>query len=163
MHGLLETWATMPIRRPGNALPFLLLGAFRALIDDLHRQLAEQGHPQLKPVHGFALQMINRGGSITDLGRRLGVTKQAAHKTVMGLENLGYAQRRPSATDRRRIDVVLTGRGVEALALSGAILNQLRDEWASRAGEEEMQVLEEVLERASGQDGMDRILGWLGS
>ncbi|NEE30945.1 MarR family transcriptional regulator [Streptomyces sp. SID7982] len=153
----------MPIRRPGNALPFLLLGAFRALIDELHRQLAEQGHPELQPAHGFALQMISRGGSITDLGRRLGVTKQAAHKTVIGLEGLGYARRQPSSTDRRRTDVVLTERGAEALALSGAILNQLRDAWASRVGEDRMRVLEDVLERASEEDGMDRILGWLGS
>ncbi|MET7637295.1 MarR family winged helix-turn-helix transcriptional regulator [Streptomyces sp. NPDC005438] len=153
----------MPPPRPGNALPFLLLAAFRTLIDELHRRLAEQGHPELQPAHGFAMQMISRGGSLTDLGRRLGVTKQAAHKTVKGLEALGYARRKPSPVDGRRIDILLTDRGADALALSGEILNQLRDEWALVVGEEEMGRMENTLEKVGKQDGMYRILGWLGS
>ncbi|MEU1376879.1 MarR family transcriptional regulator [Streptomyces triculaminicus] len=152
----------MPPERPGNALPFLLLTAFRVLIDELHARLAEMGHPDLRPAHGFALQMISRGGSISDLGRRLGVSKQAASKTVAGLARLGYVERRPSALDQRQVDVALTARGVEALTASGEILNRLRDEWADSVGEREMLLVEDVLARVGGFDGLDRFVGWLG-
>jgi DNA-binding MarR family transcriptional regulator len=152
-----------PPQRPGNALPFLLLTAFRALIDELHVRLAEVGHPDLRPAHGFAMQMISRGGSISDLGRRLGVSKQAASKTVTGLEHLGYVQRRPSTTDQRQIEVSLTARGVDALAVSGEILNQLRDEWAATVGEREMTRVEDALEQLGRPDGIERIIEWLGA
>lgn len=148
---------------PGNVLPFLLLGAFRSLIDELHRRLAEQGHPDLRPAHGFALRMAAGGGSVSDLGRRLGVSKQAASKTVTGLERLGYARRVPSGTDQRQVEVVLTPHGSEALTLSGEILSELRDEWAEAVGEREMAAVEDVLARLSPYDGMEQIAGWLES
>lgn len=149
--------------RPGNMLPFLLLSAFRTLIDELHLRLAEHGHPDLRPAHGFAIQMVSRGGSVSDLGRRLGVSKQAASKTVRGLEGLGYARRVPSAIDQRQVEVLLTPRGVEALTLSGEILNQLRDECAATVGEREMVTLEDALAQLSPYDGMEQIVGWLGA
>ncbi|HYJ13443.1 MAG TPA: hypothetical protein VEW66_07620, partial [Thermomicrobiales bacterium] len=62
----------------GFELAFVLIGAFRQLIDDLHAELAEQGFPEARPGHGFALQAIGPGRvSISDLSRRLGVSKQA--------------------------------------------------------------------------------------
>lgn len=149
--------------RPGYALPFLLLSAFRNLIDELHARLADAGHENLRPAHGVALQMISRGGGVSDLARRLGVSKQAASKTVTALEGLGYAERRPSGADRRRTEVVLTARGAELLALSGEILNELRDEWASVVGEREMTVLQDTLARLGGHDGLEGIVDWLGA
>jgi hypothetical protein len=67
------------MERPGYELPLLLAGGFRLLIDELHEHLAEQGHPELRPVHGFALQAVGRdGATVSEIGRRLGVSKQAA-------------------------------------------------------------------------------------
>lgn len=152
----------MPPQRPRNALPFLLLTAFRTLIDELHVRLADLGHPDLRPAHGIAMQMISRGGSISDLGRRLGVSKQAASKTVAGLERLGYAQRYKNAKDRRQIEVALTARGMDALTLSGQFLNQLRDEWAMTVGEPEMASMEDTLAQLGRPGGFERIVGWLG-
>ncbi|MER7394867.1 MarR family transcriptional regulator [Streptomyces sp. NPDC000151] len=126
-------------------------------------RLADLGHPDLRPAHGIAMQMISGGGSITDLGRRLGVSKQAASKTVAGLEKLGYVQRKASARDQRQVEVTLTARGVEALTLSGDILNQLRDEWAAEVGEDDMTLVQDALEKVGQPDGLDRIVGWLGA
>ncbi|MEU6117413.1 MarR family transcriptional regulator [Streptomyces sp. NPDC047117] len=126
-------------------------------------RLADLGHPDLRPAHGIAMQMISQGGSITDLGRRLGVSKQAASKTVAGLEKLGYVQRKASARDQRQIVVSLTARGMEALTLSGDILNQLRDEWAAEVGEDDMALVEDALEKVGQPDGLERIVGWLGA
>src|ERR1700761_6634028 len=85
-----------PGERAGFELPFLLIGAFRSLIDELHRTLAESGHHEARPLHGFALQAIGpEGSTASELGRRLGVSKQAAAKTVASLERVGYVRREP--------------------------------------------------------------------
>lgn len=82
--------------RAGFELPLLLLGAFRSVIDELHGVLAESGHGEARPLHGFALQAIGPDGSTaSELGRRLGVSKQAAAKTVASLERVGYVGREP--------------------------------------------------------------------
>ena len=85
------------MRRPGFELPLLLAGAFRELIDNLHAELGKHGHGQARPLHGFALQAIGPdGATVSELGRRLGVTKQAAAKTAAGLEQIGYIARQPA-------------------------------------------------------------------
>ena len=70
----------MPADRFGFELPLLLAAAgFRTLIDGLHDQLAARGHPDAGPIHAFALQAIGPdGATVSELGRRLGVSKQAA-------------------------------------------------------------------------------------
>src|SRR5215469_9999008 len=87
----------------GFELPLLLFAGFRAIIDELHAELARRGHPDLRPAHGFALQAIGIGGTTaTEAGRRLGISKQAAGKTIDRLAELGYADRLDDAADRRR-------------------------------------------------------------
>lgn len=128
---------------PGWVLPLLLFGGFRTLIDRLHAELAQQGHPDLRPAHGFAMQAIGRdGATATELGRRLGVSKQAAGKTVDRLVELGYAERGADAADGRRKLVRLTPRGVDALTRSAAVFEELRAEWVERLGVERMRALE---------------------
>ena len=52
----------------------------------------------MRPAHGFAMQAIGlRGATATEAGRRLGISKQAAGKTIDRLEELGYV-RRPVTT-----------------------------------------------------------------
>src|SRR6202161_4328807 len=80
-----------------------LFAWFRSIIDELHAELARRGHPDLRPAHGFALQAIGHGGATaTEAGRRLGISKQAAGKTIERLEELGYVHRAGDETDRRR-------------------------------------------------------------
>jgi DNA-binding MarR family transcriptional regulator len=115
---------------PGWVLPLLLFGGFRTLIDRLHAELAKQGHPDIRPAYGFAMQAIGRdGATASELGRRLGVSKQAAGKTVDRLVDLGYAERIADAADGRRKLVRLTPRGYDSLARSALVFDQLRAEW----------------------------------
>src|SRR3954469_19699399 len=100
---------------PGFELPLLLFAGFRALIDDLHAELARQGHPDVRPAYGFAMQAIGPGGATaSEVGRRLGVSKQAAGKTIDRLEELGYAERVDDPADGRRKLVRLTARGIDS-------------------------------------------------
>ena len=39
-----------------------ILRAGRAAIDELHRRLAQRGHPDVRPAHGYAFQAIGARG-----------------------------------------------------------------------------------------------------
>ncbi|MEV6879968.1 MarR family winged helix-turn-helix transcriptional regulator [Amycolatopsis sp. NPDC051128] len=131
---------------PGYELPFLLFGGFRTLIDRLHAELARQGHPDARPSYGFAMQAIGvQGATASEIGRRLGVSKQAAGKTVERLEALGYAERADDPADARRKIVRLTAHGVDALTKSAEIFDVLRAEWARAVGAERLTALETAL------------------
>src|SRR5919107_2137217 len=107
---------------PGWMPPLLPLGGSRPLVDRLHAELARQGHPDVRPAYGFAMQAIGpEGATASELGRRLGVSKQAAGKTVDRLVELGYAERSTDAADARRKLGRLTPRGDDSLARSAAV------------------------------------------
>jgi DNA-binding MarR family transcriptional regulator len=130
----------------GFELPLLLFGGFRTLIDELHAELARQGHPDVRPAYGFAMQAIGReGATASELGRRLGVSKQAAGKTVDRLEDLGYAERVDDTTDARRKVVRLTPHGVDSLQRSAAIFDDLRARWTETLGSKRVGDLEDAL------------------
>ncbi|MGW6601551.1 MarR family winged helix-turn-helix transcriptional regulator [Streptomyces sp. NPDC055036] len=149
---------------PGFELPLLLFAGFRSLIDQLHAELARQGHPDVRPAHGFAMQAIGRGGATAvTIGRRLGVSKQAAGKTVDRLESLGYAVRTDDPADARRKLVHLTPHGLDALARSAAIFDRLRDEWAETLGRDRVRAMESDLRSVTPPQAFRLdAAGWLG-
>jgi DNA-binding MarR family transcriptional regulator len=131
---------------PGFELALRLFLGFRVLIDELHAELARQGHPELRPLHGFVFQAIGPDGTTAaELGRRLGVSKQAAGKTIDSLARLGYVARGRDPRDARRKVVHLTDRGRDSLARSARIFDQLRAGWAARLGPERLRAMEEDL------------------
>ncbi|ALC22490.1 winged helix-turn-helix transcriptional regulator [Streptomyces pristinaespiralis] len=148
----------------GYELPLLLFAGFRSLIDKLHAELAEQGHPDVRPAYGFAMQAIGaQGATASDLGRRLGVSKQAAGKTIDRLLSLGYAERADDPADARRKLIRLTPHGFDALARSAEIFDGLRAEWARAIGPDRLRDLESAL-RTLTPPGSIRLdaAGWLG-
>src|ERR1019366_2488804 len=127
----------------GFELPLRLLLAFRVLIDSLHAQLAREGHPDVGPGHRRRFPGSGTGGATaTELGRRLGVSKQAAAKSIESLERLGYVERSADPGDARRKVVRLTARGVDCLTRAGRIFDDLRGGWAATLGEERLRELE---------------------
>ena len=153
-----------PSERPGYELPLLLLGAFRSLIDELHRALSERGHPQARPLHGFALQAIGpHGCPASQLGRRLGVTKQAAAKTVASLERAGYVHREPDPADARAVRLKRTARGEEMLVLSAAFFEAYRACLAQTFGPRRLAQLEDGLEGMAGpiESSLRGFPGWM--
>ena len=149
----------------GYELPLLLFGGFRSIIDELHAELGRHGHQDLRPAHGFAMQAIGVGGATaTEVGRRLGISKQAAGKTVERLEALGYVRRAGDGADRRRKLVHLTPRGIEALTLSATIFSDIRARWARTLGQPRVEDMEAAL-RAMAQGEALRLdaAGWFGA
>ncbi|MEE1749304.1 MULTISPECIES: MarR family transcriptional regulator [unclassified Streptomyces] len=130
----------------GFELPLLLFAGFRSLIDELHRDLAEQGHADVRPAYGYALQAVGRdGATASEIGRRLGVSKQAAGKTVEKLEGLGYVERVDDPRDGRRKLVRLTARGVDVLVRSAEGFDRLRARWAEALGADRVRAMEDDL------------------
>ncbi len=148
---------------PGYELPLLLLAGFRAVIDEAHADLAQRGHPGLRPGHGFALQAIGTfGATAADVGRRLGVSKQAAGKTIDRLAELGYVTRGEQDGDRRRKLVRLTPRGTEALTLSAEAFTRVRARWTADLGQDQVTALEDSLRAMTpGQPLRLDLPGWL--
>ncbi|MFB6945536.1 MULTISPECIES: MarR family winged helix-turn-helix transcriptional regulator [unclassified Streptomyces] len=148
----------------GFELPLLMFAGFRSIIDELHRELAERGHPDVRPAHGFALQAVGRdGATASEIGRRLGVSKQAAGKTVEKLEGLGYVERVDDPRDGRRKLVRLTARGVDVLVGSAEGFDRLRAEWVRVLGEDRVRALEDDLRTMvpAGAFRLD-VPGWFG-
>ncbi|MFI6908491.1 MarR family winged helix-turn-helix transcriptional regulator [Nonomuraea sp. NPDC050394] len=149
---------------PGFELPLRLFMAFRMIIDELHAELARQGHPDVRPMHGFVMQAVGpHGTTAVELGRTLGVSKQAAGKTIDTLERLGYVERSTDPADSRRKIVKLTPYGVDALMKSAAIFDDLRRAWSRTLGEDRLHALEQDLRTMTPPDffRLD-IPGWFG-
>lgn len=132
----------------------LLATAFRQAVEQAHALLAEQGHPEARPAHGFALQAVGEGSTATEVAARLGVSKQAAAKTIAGLESAGYVARGSDAHDGRRRLVVPTERGRDLLERSAAAFESVLATWAAAVGETELDGAFGALRAAVGDRGM---------
>jgi DNA-binding MarR family transcriptional regulator len=133
--------------RSGPHLALMLLGGFRSLVEAGQAELAARGYPDVRPVHEFAIRAIGEGAdSASELGRRLGVSKQAAAKTIAVLEERGYVAREADPADGRRRRLTVTGEG-EALLRAGAeIFDRLREGWAEQIGSDRLEAVESALE-----------------
>lgn len=119
----------------GAQLARLLLGAFEAMVDEVAAELARAGHPGLTVANEFAMQAIDAGaGSAAELARALGVTRQAAAKTIATLEGLGYVDRAPDAADARRKHLHVTERGREAVAVGARAFDDVHRRWRDDVG-----------------------------
>lgn len=137
----------------GAELALLLLGGFRALVEQGQEQLARHGHPGIRPVHEFALRAVSEGAdSTSELGRELGVTKQAAAKTVAFLLARNYLQQNPDEHDARRKVLSVTPRGAELLTVGQQLFDDLREQWAARIGDDELDRLQAHLRQLVATD-----------
>jgi DNA-binding MarR family transcriptional regulator len=126
----------------------LLIDGFGVMVDDAVAELARRGHPGVTATHEFALHAINAGAqNATVLGRDLGVSKQAAAKTITALEDLGYLNRESDESDARRKTLVVTPRGHEMIAIGAASFDKFRSRLAVEVGEDALKSAEAVLEK----------------
>jgi DNA-binding MarR family transcriptional regulator len=140
----------------------LLAGAFRDAVDELHRELAERGHPEARPLHGFALRAIGPDGcTINELGQRLGVSKQAAAKTAAGLERAGYVARDSVPGDRRAVLLRRTPSAEDLLATSAAGFEHVMDRWRHQVGAASFDAMVATLAEVAGDRPVGDLPGWL--
>lgn len=141
--------------RGGADLALLLLGGFRFLAEEATDRLASLGHPGVRPAHDFALRAIASGaGSVSEVGRRTSVSKQAAAKTVAFLEESAYVVRTPDPGDRRRMRLVVTERGHALMREGEDVFDDLRAHWESLVGRERIADLQDALLHLLGTDDL---------
>jgi DNA-binding MarR family transcriptional regulator len=147
--------------RSGADLALLLLGGFRFLAEEATERLDARGHPGVRPAHDFALRAIEAGArSVSEVGRRTSVSKQAAAKTVAFLEESGYVLRSPDPGDGRRAHLEVTDRGHSLMREGEAVFDELRTQWEALVGRDRIADVQDALQRLLGVDGaiLDRVV-----
>jgi DNA-binding MarR family transcriptional regulator len=100
-----------------------------ALADEIQRRLVADGFSDVRFSDGLVFQHLVDGPvTIGALAARLGVTQQAASKSVADLQRRGYVERTADPDDARARLVSLTARGV-------AVIGAARDQRAAVTGE----------------------------
>lgn len=106
-----------------------------AMTDEIQRRLTTSGHGDLRFNDGVVIQHVLAGPlSISALADRMGVTQQAASKTVVDLERRGLLVRRPSPDDARAKLLHLTERGAAAVDAARRQRAQVDRELTERFG-----------------------------
>lgn len=121
------------------------------LISEKHMELRKKlhetsGHPLNKSeAHILAVLEAHGAMSISQIGRLVGMTRQGAHKYMMGLQTAGLvalATADGNARDRR---MELTPQGRKSVQLLEETKQRLEEEITRRLGEEETQRLLDLL------------------
>jgi DNA-binding MarR family transcriptional regulator len=124
----------------------LLFGGFAAMVDEVVVELDQQGHPGVTASHEFALQAVDGGArNASELGRALGVSRQAAAKSIAALEQLGYVERQSDPSDGRQKQLIVTDRGYDMVRIGAAAFDKIRTRWSKQLGRAQLDVLESSL------------------
>lgn len=113
-----------------------------ALIDWMHAN----GSPELTRSSSMIFSYLDPEGSRpADLARRIGISRQAVHRTISEMVELGLVSLVPDPTDQRAKLVILTTLGRERIILARRVLAELERELEARIGSKRMAGLREAL------------------
>ncbi len=128
-----EHTAEVPLAR-------LFLSATGVLVDELHEGLAARGWRDVRHSWGFVMGRLNAGpASVNDLAAFLGVSKQAASKTVEHMQANGLVRMAPHPDDGRQKIVAMTSEGERFRRDVEEIYHQVESAWAERIGRDELE------------------------
>jgi DNA-binding MarR family transcriptional regulator len=144
----------MEKKRVPNEAPLgqLLLQAFRWFDESLLKTLANRGWPELSHAQSLVFAHLDRGGTrISELARRTGVSRQAMHRTVGDLEELGLLNLATDPTNQSAKLVILTEKGQANVAAALEAFADIEVELASRIGPSTVQELRSALSAGWGE------------
>jgi DNA-binding MarR family transcriptional regulator len=134
-------------RQAPENLAILLREPFRAMSDELMRELAARGHPDVRFAHGSVFQFLDDDGTrVGLLAERAQVSKQAMAQLVAHLEEHGYVERVPDPHDRRAKLVRATERGREVFATARAVVADVDARLRQRLGDAKVEQLRTLLQ-----------------
>lgn len=107
------------------------------------------GEERLRVAHTAVFPHLDLDGGtrLTELAKRMGVSKQAAGQLVDDLVEMGMVARTADPADKRAIRVVYTPRGIEGLKHGLGVLGAMETALAARIGPDQMAALHEGLTR----------------
>lgn len=132
----------------GAPLAQLLLLAVRWFRESLLATLVEAGWPESSPAQAmvFAHLDVDSGTRISELARRIGVSRQAVHRTTNELLALGLVAKVPDPSNRSAKLVTLTAEGREVVAAALASFAEIEAILADRIGAETLAALRRAVE-----------------
>lgn len=126
----------MPVEPQGLDIGYLSLFVGLRFNELVLGELLEAGFRGIRHAHGYVFQHLLAGPmAISELGRHLGVTQQAASKTVAELIGLGYLEDAESADARVR-RVALSERGHAAIEAARSIRARYQRRLSKKHGPE---------------------------
>lgn len=144
--------ARVDVAKQASALQILFRCARRLDEIAVARIRAVGGNLHLRTAHTALLPHIDLEGTrLTEIARRLGVTKQAVGPLVDDLVQGGLLERVPDPVDRRA--KLVRFRGVDGLLAGLAVLHDLEDDVRDVVGERQWGAFTEALR--SLQDAID--------
>jgi DNA-binding MarR family transcriptional regulator len=122
----------------------LLMGL---LLREVHNVFAAEDWKGLRQSHFRVISSVPADGiSITELGDRVGMTKQGCGQFVNQLVQSGHLRIERTSADRRARIVHRTAAGNDTITRVTARNLELERVWAGRVGPERYRVFREVLE-----------------
>ena len=120
----------------------------------LDRELSAAGFGNHGAPDGRVLRLCSETAEVTisEIGRELGITRQAASKIVAGLRDRGYVSLSPSPTDGREKIVRLTAHALEYLTAQGAAERRIESQLRRELGAEAFDGLSRLLDTLSAGD-----------
>ncbi len=133
-------------RRRRQSVGQLLLRAARLLNERAIGRVRAAGAPELRPVHMTLLPHLDLEGTrLTELARRMSISKQGVSQIVDDLEAMGLVERRPDPSDGRARLVCFSDRGERALSHGLGVLEALEAELSREVGAGQMRQLRKGL------------------
>ncbi|MET9506561.1 MarR family transcriptional regulator [Streptomyces sp. NPDC006622] len=135
-----------------RSLPQLLGEARRWFDDALLAALEADGAEQVSSTQLQLFAVLDeRGTTVSELARRMGVTRQTAHKAVHALVDVGLLEQVPHPTSARQLLIRRTPAGRRAHDRATDALDSLEHTLAQRIGARSVAELRTVLEMPWGE------------
>ena len=140
------------MRTTRRNLPQLLVDARRWFEEGLLAAMEAGGATPVSPtqVQLFAV-LDDQGTTVSELARRMGVTRQTAHQTVHGLVAAGLLEQAPDPASARQRLIRRTREGERAHRQADRTLGRLEEQLAERIGPERVDALRAALEAPWGE------------
>ena len=117
-----------------------------AWVTEMYARAAARGFDDVSRTDSDVLAFLPpQGLSISELGRRRGVSKQAMQEAVRGLTRRGIVRLEPDRDDRRAVRVVYTERGLGFVAAFQSVKREMQAEVAAALGDADLRRLETLL------------------
>lgn len=110
-------------------------------------RLVAAGWTDVTRAHSHVFANLDRDGTRpSELARRMGVTRQAAHQTIQELVDRGFLELAPDPKNARARRAVLTARGKRVVADARDIVRDLENTLERRIGRKRVARLRRALE-----------------
>jgi DNA-binding MarR family transcriptional regulator len=122
----------------------LLMGL---LFREVRQVFADEDWKGLRQSHFRVMSAVPPEGiSVTELGERVGMSKQGCGQFVTSLVESGHLRTEPEPSDRRVRRVRRTAKGSRTVAAVTKRMLEIEDDWAARVGERRYRAFRSVLE-----------------